>query len=143
MKLVIQRVSGAQVSVDGKVIAHIGQGLLVYAGVEKGDTAERAEKFSKKLLAFRIFEDGDGKMNLSVLDIAAEILVVSQFTLAADLRKGNRPGFDTAEVPEAARLLIQRFVQSLRDGGAKVKEGEFGAYMEVSSVNAGPVTFIY
>ncbi|HNV85947.1 MAG TPA: D-aminoacyl-tRNA deacylase [Candidatus Omnitrophota bacterium] len=143
MKLVIQRVSRAQVSIKGKGIAQIGRGLLVYAGVEKGDTEEQAEKFAKKLPVFRIFEDEDGKMNRSVQEICGEVLVVSQFTLAADIRKGARPGFDTAEAPDRARQLIEKFVQFLVEEGVCVKEGVFGAHMEVLSVNDGPVTFLY
>lgn len=143
MKLVIQRVLKAQVLVEGIAISGIDQGLLVYAGIEKGDTVEQAERFARKLTAFRIFEDGEGKMNLSVQEVGGEILVVSQFTLAAEVTKGNRPGFDPAEAPEPARALIEKFIQFLRDGGALVKEGVFGAHMKVSSVNDGPVTFIY
>jgi len=143
MRLVIQRVSRAQVSIGGKTIAEIGRGLLVYVGVEKDDTDEQAEKFAKKLPVFRIFEDEGGKMNRSVQEICGEILVVSQFTLAADIKKGTRPGFDTAEVPDRAQSLIEKFVQFLVEEGVCVKEGVFGAHMEVLSVNDGPVTFIY
>ncbi len=141
MKLLIQRVSEANVSVDGKIVSQIGKGILAFIGIEKGDTMDAVGGLAKKLLEFRLFEDKNGKMNLSIKDVQGEILVVSEFTLAADVRKGARPSFDSAEVPDRAKEMITAFVRFLKDEVSGVKEGIFGAHMEVSLRNDGPVTF--
>lgn len=142
MKLVIQRVKEAAVRVEGQEVAKIGKGLLILMGIEKADEASQAEDLAKKVAALRVFEKSQGKMNLSLQEIQGEVLVISQFTLAADLRKGNRPSFDPAEVPERARELIARFIDLLKTQGVRVQQGRFGARMEVSLVNDGPVTFL-
>lgn len=142
MRIVLQRVSQASVKVDGKVISAISKGLLVFIGIEKGDASEQAEEYAAKISRLRIFSDKQGKMNLSLQEVCGEILVVSQFTLVGDLRKGNRPSFDSSEKPEQAKELIANFVEALRLTGLQVREGEFGAMMDVSLINDGPVTFI-
>ena len=143
MKSVLQRVSQASVSVDGEVIGQIGQGILVLFGVEKTDTPDKLDYQIKKLLSLRIFPDDAGKMNLSVQDIKGELLIVSQFTLAGDCRKGTRPSFDTAMPPAEAEAMYETFVRRLREeSGLTVATGSFGAMMAVSLVNDGPVTFI-
>ena len=131
----MQRVTRASVSVDGERVAAIGPGLLVLLGVKKGDTEEQADRMAAKLLALRIFEDGDGKMNLSVRDIGGEVLCVSQFTLYGDTRKGNRPSFVDAAPPDEAEALYERVREALGAEG-----GVFGARMEVTLSNDGPVT---
>lgn len=142
MKAVLQRVREAWVSVDGREIARIGKGLLVFIGVEKGDAEVAAQELARKVAQLRIFEDDQGKMNLSVQAIRGELLVVPQFTLAADLAKGTRPSFDPAEEPEKARGLIHHFTQQLQAAGLSVREGQFAARMEVGLINDGPVTFM-
>jgi D-tyrosyl-tRNA(Tyr) deacylase len=142
LKLVIQRVLKAGVKVGGKEIAVIGKGMLVFIGIEKGDTPGEAGILAEKLLRLRIFADRQGKSNLSVRDIGGEILVVAQFTLAADLTRGTRPSFDPAEVPEKAVPMIRVFTRVLENAGVDVREGQFGALMEVDLVNDGPVTYI-
>lgn len=142
MKALIQRVLRAAVFVEGREFSSIGGGLLVFLGVEKGDTADNAAFLAGKLSRLRVFEDASGKMNLSVMDAGGEMLVVSQFTLAADLRKGNRPSFDAAESPEKAQRLYEGFIQGLKGSGVAVKEGVFGARMRVSLENDGPVTML-
>lgn len=142
MKLVIQRVSEAHVRVEGQEIARIGKGLLVLAGAEKGDASERVRYLAKKVAQLRIFEDENGKMNLNIQSAGGEVLMVSQFTLAADLDKGNRPSFDSAEKPERAVQLIDELTNELKQAGLRVKEGKFGAHMDVGLVNDGPVTFL-
>lgn len=142
MKAVIQRVASAKVEVEGRVIAEIGTGLLVLVCSEKGDTDEDVEYFAKKLPAVRIFGDEQGKMNLSVTDIKGELLIVSQFTLAASTRKGNRPSFEQAEEPGRARKLYEELVLRLRARGLPVQTGRFAAMMTVSLANDGPVTII-
>lgn len=137
MRAVVQRVSEASVRVDGAAIAAIGPGLLVLLGVARGDTGRQAEQMVHKLLALRIFEDGEGRMNRSLSEAAGEILCISQFTLLGDTRKGNRPSFAAAAPAEEAEALYER----VRDGlGAR--GGRFGAHMEVTLVNDGPVTVI-
>jgi len=142
MKLVLQRVRKAGVSVAGEEIARIGPGLLVLVGVEKGDDAARAEALAGKTAELRIFADENGKMNRSCLDIAGEILVVSQFTLAGDCSRGRRPGFERAAPPEVGEALYLHYVERLRQAGLRVATGRFGADMQVDLVNDGPVTFI-
>ena len=143
MRLVIQRVLRASVSVRDAVIGSIGGGLLVLAAVEKGDEPDDVLAAAKKIRELRMFSDPDGKMNLSLVETGGSILAVSQFTLAASLDRGRRPGFDNAEVPEKAAALFEKFVGELRSGGLHVETGAFGEYMIVSLENDGPVTFVY
>ena len=140
MIVLLQRVRNASVTVDQKVIGEIGHGLLALVCAEKGDTEENCEKLAKKVIAYRIFEDDAGKMNKSLSDIQGEILVVSQFTLAADTAKGLRPSFTPAADPQTGKKLYEDFVEKVRASGLNVQTGSFGAYMQVSLVNDGPVT---
>jgi D-tyrosyl-tRNA(Tyr) deacylase len=142
MRTVIQRVSQSSVSVDRKIISQTGYGLLVLLGVGQEDGPADAEFLADKIATLRIFEDDKGKMNLSVLDKTGEIMVVSQFTLFGDCRKGRRPSFVEAAKPETANRLYEHFVSVLRSKGIPVKTGVFQAMMEVSLVNDGPVTII-
>ncbi|OGX39212.1 MAG: D-tyrosyl-tRNA(Tyr) deacylase [Omnitrophica WOR_2 bacterium RIFCSPHIGHO2_02_FULL_52_10] len=142
MKVVVQRVSQAEVRVDGEVVGRIGRGMLVFVGVGKGDTEEDAVYLAQKVAQIRIFEDANGKMNLSLSEIGAQILVVSQFTLYGDCRKGRRPSFDGAAEPQKGEKLYSRFVQELRGQNIKVETGKFRAMMDVALTNDGPVTFI-
>ena len=142
MKAVIQRVSGARVLIAGRVAGEIGKGSLIFAGIEKGDTIEDVTYMAGKIARLRIFEDDSGRMNKAVRDIGGEILVVSQFTLLADCRKGNRPSFDGAEDPEKAKAMYIRLVGQLREEGIRVSTGEFAAHMEVFLINDGPVTIL-
>jgi D-tyrosyl-tRNA(Tyr) deacylase len=137
MRAVVQRVSRARVTVDGEATGEIGPGLLVLLGVRRGDRAEQADKLARKLLALRIFEDDEGRMNRSVVDVGGEVLCVSQFTLYGDARKGNRPSFVDAAPPEEAEPLYERVRAALGAPG-----GRFGAHMEVELVNDGPVTLV-
>jgi len=139
---VVQRVSRASGSVDGNVIGEIGAGLLLLAGIEKGDTDNDLSFTARKATELRIFPDDAGKMNRSVIEAGGAILAVSQFTLAADIRKGRRPSFDTAMPPDEAQPLFDRFVRELSSLGVPVATGSFGDHMEVSLVNDGPVTFV-
>lgn len=142
MKIVLQRVARASVSVKGKVIASINKGLLILFGAEKVDCDDKVDFLVEKTLNLRIFPDKNGKMSLSCLEICGEVLVVSQFTLAADCKKGRRPGFDNAASTAEAKLLYQNFFDKISMSGLKVAAGEFGADMKVELVNDGPVTFI-
>lgn len=142
MKLVIQRVSLAKVTINSRICGSIKKGAVVLLAVAKGDTQKEAEHLAKKLLELRFFADSENKMNLSLQDIAGEILVVSQFTLLADCVKGRRPSFDAAAEPETAEKLYDYFVAQLKKSGLKVATGEFGVMMEVELINDGPVTFI-
>ncbi len=142
MRAVIQRVKESWVKVDGKVVGKIGEGLNILLGVGKGDTEEDIKKLSQKILNLRIFEDEKGKFQYSVLDIKGEILVISQFTLYANVKKGRRPSFEEAEKPERAKELYEKFVEELKKSGLKVETGIFGAMMEVYILNWGPVTIV-
>lgn len=140
MKAMLQRVSCAKVVINGSVAGEIGKGLLVLFCAVKGDTGNDLDLLVKKVAAIRIFPDDQGKMNLSVRDVKGEVLVVSQFTLAASTRKGNRPSFDNAEDPARAKAVYEVFIDRLKNEGLTVKTGEFGAMMAVSLTNDGPVT---
>lgn len=142
MKTVIQRVKKASVTIDEKLYSSIDNGLLILYGVEKNDTEDFSKYLCEKILKLRIFEDENQKMNLSVKDINGEILIVSQFTLAGDTRKGTRPSFDTAMPPKDAEIMYQNFVKMMKNSGLTVKTGVFGAMMDVALINDGPVTFI-
>jgi D-tyrosyl-tRNA(Tyr) deacylase len=142
MKVVLQRVKEAAVSTGGEVVGQIGQGLCLLVGMEKGDTEDRVRNMAAKIIELRIFPDEKDRMNRSLLDIKGEVLAVSQFTLAGSVKKGRRPSFDGAELPERAKVLFDRFVEMLREMGVVVQTGLFGAMMEVRLVNDGPVTFV-
>ena len=142
MRAVIQRVSAASVTVNGKIVGQIGKGLLVYLSVGKDDSDTDAEFMAEKLAGLRIFADEEGKMNLSVQDVKGDVLIVSNFTLHGDCRKGRRPGFDAACEPVLAKRLYDKTALILAEKGLKVEKGVFGAYMQVESVNDGPVTFL-
>lgn len=142
MKVVLQRVTRASVSVKGKVIASINKGLLILFGAEKVDSDDKIDFLAEKTLNLRVFPDQNGKMNLSCLDICGEVLIVSQFTLAADCKKGRRPGFDNAASTDEAHLLYKNFVEQISMSGLKVAKGEFGVDMQVALINDGPATFI-
>ena len=142
MLALIQRVTSASVEIDNVVAGKIDQGLLVFLGIEKEDTEADAEKLLKKVLAYRVFSDEAGKMNLSVSDIQGGLLLVSQFTLAADTEKGLRPSFSSAKPPSEAEVLYQYFIEQAKSIHAVVETGEFAADMKVSLVNDGPVTFM-
>ena len=140
MKALLQRVSSAHVEIAGTTVGEIRRGLLVFLCAVKGDTEKDLDYLARKVSSLRIFEDEQGKMNRSVMEINGEVLVVSQFTLAASTRKGNRPSFDNAEAPEQAKRMYDLFVNRLRDIGAPVQTGTFAAMMQVFLVNDGPVT---
>ena len=142
MRAVVQRVSQGSVSVDAKVVGAIEQGVVVLVGVTHGDTEEQAEWLARKIAGLRIFEDRAGKINASLLDVGGAALVISQFTLYADTRKGRRPSFTDAALPEVAEPLVERFAQALRDHGVPVETGVFGADMLVEIHNDGPVTIL-
>jgi len=142
MRAVIQRVASAEVRVDGQVVGAVGKGLLVLLGVAQDDGEEAARFLADKVAALRVFEDSAGKMNLSLAEVGGGVLVVSQFTLLGDLRKGNRPSFTGAAPPEPANALYERFCAMLREKGLPVATGVFRAHMEVELVNDGPVTLM-
>jgi len=142
MRAVVQRVEHGDVTVDDEVIASIGPGLLVLVGAVNSDTIADVSALATKLVTMRIFADAEGKMNLSVADTGGSVLVVSQFTLLADIRRGRRPSFTAAAQPGYARSLIDRLVSEIADRGVGVESGQFGASMDVSLVNSGPVTII-
>ncbi len=142
MKAVIQRVKNASVTIDNEIYSKINTGMLVLFCVENGDTPDKIDWFVQKISSLRFFEDENGKMNRSVTDIDGEILVVSQFTLAADCKKGTRPSFDNAEKPDIAKKMYEQFVEKLKTKNLSVKTGLFAAMMEVALVNDGPVTFV-
>ncbi len=142
MKLVIQRVANAEVKIEGKTVGEIQKGFLVLVGIKQGDTREQADFLIKKLCNLRVFEDEFNKMNLSVKDVNGKLLIVSQFTLYADCKKGNRPSFIEAERPEIAESLYEYFKQGCKNEGIEVESGIFGADMKVSLINDGPVTIV-
>lgn len=140
MRAVIQRVREASVTVDGRIVGEIGRGFMVLVGVTHADTRAEADWLARKIAGLRIFEDADGKMNLGLADIGGSVLVVSQFTLYGDARKGRRPSFTEAARPEQAEPLIAYFMAQLREQGLAVASGQFQAHMDVALVNDGPVT---
>lgn len=142
MKALIQRVKRASVTIDEKLYSQIGAGMLVFIGVEKGDTAENADKLAEKLAHLRIFEDENEKMNLSIKDVKGEMLIVSQFTLCNDCKKGTRPSFDKAAAPSEAIELYEYFVSRMKSLNIPSKTGKFAAMMDVELINDGPVTFM-
>ena len=142
MRAVIQRVHRAQITIDREETRQTGRGLVVFLGVLRGDTEKQADFLAEKVHGLRIFPDENDKMNLSLPDVGGEVLVVSNFTLGTDCKKGRRPSFDMAAPPEEANALYQRFVERLRAQGVRVESGEFGAYMEVLVSNGGPVTLV-
>jgi D-tyrosyl-tRNA(Tyr) deacylase len=142
MRAVIQRVKRAKVTVNGETTVEIGTGLLVLLGVGRGDDEAAAEYLAAKTAGLRVFEDGDGKMNLSVTDVGGAVLAVSQFTLYGDVRKGKRPSFDEAAKPETARALYEYFVGRIRAAGVRCETGRFQEMMDVELVNDGPVTIL-
>jgi D-aminoacyl-tRNA deacylase len=140
MRVLIQRVKAARVTIGGSEVASIGRGLLLFVGIGKGDTEGEASVLAKKISLLRVFEDGAGKMNLGIRESGGEVLSVSQFTLYADITRGNRPGFEQSADPETAKRLWEFFDRELRGAGLAVREGRFGEHMEVEIVNEGPVT---
>jgi D-aminoacyl-tRNA deacylase len=142
MRALVQRVSEASVSVDGKVMGRTGPGLLVFLGVGSGDCESQADQLSRKVTRLRIFPDEEGRMNRSLLDVSGEMLIVSQFTLYANTQKGNRPSYSEAAKPEIAKQIYEYFVKSCRDQGIRVETGVFQAHMKVHLVNDGPVTLM-
>jgi D-aminoacyl-tRNA deacylase len=140
MKALLQRVTGAQVSVNGETVGKIMQGLVVFIGVANDDSAEDIQYLARKIVELRIFDDAEGKFNLSALDVNGELLLVSQFTLLASTRKGRRPGFTDAAPPEIAEALFNQFVQQIKTAGLKVETGRFQTHMLVEINNDGPVT---
>ncbi len=141
MKALIQRVKRASVTIEGELFSAINSGILVFLGVEKGDEKENAEKLAQKIVNLRIFEDENEKMNLSLKDVNGEMLVVSQFTLCGDCKKGTRPSFDKAAHPDLAVDLYEYFIKCIDDNNIPVKTGKFRAMMDVELINDGPVTF--
>ena len=142
MRAVVQRVSHAKVSVNGEVAGEIGRGLLILLGVASGDAPADADYLADKIIGLRIFEDSSGKMNLAVAEVGGALLVVSQFTLYGDVRRGKRPSFDGAAAPQAARELYEHFVEKVRAAGLRCETGRFQETMQVEVVNEGPVTIL-
>ena len=143
MKLVVQRVKNASVTIDNKLYSSIKQGYLVLFGAEKEDTKEQADWLANKISLLRCFSDEQGKMNLSIKDINGEMLIVSQFTLCANVKKGTRPGFDNAMKPDEANKMYEYFIKKVKEQDISVKTGVFGAHMEIELLNDGPVTFVF
>lgn len=141
MITLIQRVNEASVTVQQRVVGRIGRGVLALVGIERGDDLPRGARLLERVLTYRIFEDDGGRMNLSLRDVGGGLLLVPQFTLAADTHKGTRPGFSTAETPELARTMFAQLLAAARASHPLVETGEFGAHMQVALVNDGPVTF--
>lgn len=142
MKALVQRVTSARVEVAGEICGSIGLGVLVYLGCEMGDQEEHARKLAARVAKLRLFADAAGKTNLALAEVHGAVLLVSQFTLAADTQAGNRPSFGTALPPDLARLLVDRFARCLEEAGLPVQTGRFGAEMAVSSLNQGPATYL-
>ncbi len=142
MRLVVQRVDNASVSIENELFSSIGQGYLVLFGAEKGDTKAQADWLANKVSVLRCFSDENGKMNLSIKDIQGEMLIVSQFTLAGDVKKGTRPSFDKAMAPDEANEMYEYFISKVKEQNIPIKTGVFGAHMEVKLLNNGPVTFV-
>ena len=142
MKVLIQRVKEASVTIDNKLFSSINKGILALVGIEKGDDLTNIQKMAKKLVNLRIFSDDNDKMNLSLIDIQGEMLIVSQFTLCGDCKKGTRPSFDKSAAPDIANKLYEDFVKEIQNYGIKTGTGVFGAMMDVELVNDGPVTFM-
>ena len=142
MKVLIQRVKQASVTIDNKLYSSINKGILALVGIEKSDTCENVQKMAKKLVNLRIFTDENDKMNLSLLDINGEMLIVSQFTLCGNCKKGTRPSFDNSASPEIANKLYEDFIKEIASYGVKYGTGQFGAMMDVALINDGPVTFM-
>jgi D-aminoacyl-tRNA deacylase len=142
MLALIQRVSSASVNINTETVGQIGKGLLVFLGIEKGDTQTEADRLLNKLMSYRVFSDEEDKMNLSVRDVKAGLLIISQFTLAADTNRGLRPSFSSALPPAEAELLYRYFLNQAQSQYDQIESGKFGADMQVSLVNDGPVTFL-
>ena len=142
MKVLIQRVNKASVTIEGKLYSEIGRGILALVGIEKGDTKEQVEKAARKITNLRIFPDENDKMNLSLIDVNGEMLIVSQFTLCGDCKKGTRPSFDKSAPPDIANELYELFIKEVQNYGVNTGHGEFGAMMDVALINDGPVTFM-
>lgn len=142
MKVLLQRVKRASVTIDEKLFSSINHGILALVGIEKGDTIEQVNKLADKIFKLRIFEDENGKMNRSILDVKGEMLVVSQFTLCGDCKKGTRPSFDRSALPDIANSLYEEFIEKIKNYGIKTGTGKFGAMMDVELINDGPVTFM-
>ena len=142
MKVLIQRVKEASVTIDGKLFSSINKGILALVGIEKGDTLEQVQKAAKKVANLRIFPDENDKMNLSLIDVQGEMLIVSQFTLCGDCKKGTRPSFDKSAPPDIANELYEKFVTEISGFGIQTQTGKFAAMMDVALINDGPVTFM-
>ena len=142
MKALIQRVKRASVTIDGELYSSTRKGILILLGVEKGDTSENAQKLADKVVNLRIFEDENDKMNFSIKDVQGEVMVVSQFTLCGDCKKGTRPSFDKAAEPDIAVKLYEEFTELVKNHGLTVQTGKFRAMMDVELINDGPVTFM-
>lgn len=142
MKLVIQRVKNASVTIDNELFSSIGQGYLILFGAEKGDIKAQADWLANKVCALRCFSDEQGKMNLSIKDVQGEMLIVSQFTLCGNIKKGTRPSFENAMAPLEAKEMYEYFISKIKEQNIPVQTGVFGAHMEVSLLNDGPVTFV-
>lgn len=142
MKVLIQRVKRASVTIENNLYSSIGNGILAFVGIEKGDTIEQIQKMAKKVVNLRIFSDENDKMNHSLLNIQGEMLIVSQFTLCGDCKKGTRPSFDKSAPPDIANTLYENFIKEVQSYGVKTGNGKFGAMMDVELINDGPVTFM-
>ncbi len=142
MKVLIQRVKRASVKIEGELYSSIGQGILAFVGIEKGDSMEQVKKLAQKVASLRIFPDENDKMNRSIKDVSGEMLIVSQFTLCGDCKKGTRPSFDRSAPPEIANELYEAFIKEVNDFGIKTGTGKFAAMMDVELINDGPVTFM-
>ena len=142
MKVLIQRVKKASVTIENNLHSNISKGILAFVGIEKGDSIEQIQKMAKKLSGLRIFSDENDKMNLSILNIKGEMLIVSQFTLCGDCKKGTRPSFDQSANPDIAKKLYEDFITEIQNYGIKTQTGVFGATMDIELINDGPVTFM-